>query len=250
MQDEPKTSAADASPGPTSTERQGPLVHRSVHHAAVLWLIASIQFILAMAIVQLAWTGHPAYSLQNNVISDLGNTQCGHWPNPTSHYVCSPLHDVFNGSIIALGLLGILGVVLVRTGFPTRRTATIGLAMVAIGSIGAIGVGTFPENVDLTAHSISALVAFLIGNLGLAALGVAMFRDTRWSGFRAYTVLSGLVGLLGLGLYAGHVWAGLGQGGTERLIVAPLLLWLIVVAIHLLRIRQYAPHAILGSAHT
>ncbi len=250
MQDEPQTPAADEPSSTTPIERHGPLVHRSVHHAAVIWLVASIQFLLAMAIVQLAWTGHPAYSLANNVISDLGNTQCGAWPTATSHDVCSPLHDVFNGSIVALGLLGILGVVLVRTGFPTRRTATIGLALIAVGSAGAIGVGLSPENVNLTVHSASALTAFLIGNLGLVILGVAMFRDTRWSGFRAYTAISGLVGLLGLGLYAGHVWQGLGQGGTERLIVAPLLLWLIVVSIHLLRIRQYAPHAIVGGAHT
>jgi hypothetical membrane protein len=250
MQDEPKPMAADESMSSASTERHGPLVHRSVHHAAVVWILASVQFLLAMAIVQLAWTGHPAYSLQNNVISDLGNTQCGHWPSATSHDVCSPLYDVFNGSIIAFGLLGILGAVLVRSAFPARKSATVGLAMIAIASIGAIGVGASPENVDLTAHSIAAVIAFLVGNLGLITLGVAMFRDTRWDGFRAYSILSGLVGLLGLGLYVGHVWEGLGQGGTERLIVAPILLWLIVVSVHLLRIRQYAPHQIPGASHS
>ena len=232
----------------TAEPRLGPLVHRAVHHAATVWIVAVLEFLAVMAVVQSRWT--TSYSLSSNVISDLGNTACGPFPHATSHDVCSPLHDVFNVSIIVLGLLGILGAVLVRSGFPPRRTATIGLALLAIGSAGAIGVGASPENVDLTIHSISALIAFLIGNLGLIVIGFAMFRDTRWGGFRAYTILSGLVGLLGLGLYVGHVWEGLGQGGTERLIVAPLLLWLVVVSVHLLRIRQYAPHAILGGART
>lgn len=225
-------------------DRLGPLVHRAVHHGALLWLVGALQFVVAMIVVQLAWTGHPAYSLANNVISDLGNTQCGPFPHPTSHDVCSPWHDVFNGSIVVLGLLTILGAILVRTGFPSRRSSSIGLGMIAIASVGSMGVGLSPENVDLTAHSVSALLAFVVGNLSLVVLGMAMFRDTRWDGFRAYTMISGVVGFVAAVLFVVKVYAGLGQGGMERLIVAPLVLWLIVASIHLLRIPQYAPKAI------
>ena len=52
-----------------------------------------------------------------------------------------------------------------------------------------------------------------------------MFRDTRWDGFRAYTMLSGLVILIALILFATKNYAGLGVGGMERLVVAPMLLW-------------------------
>ncbi len=228
----------------TPEERRGPLVHRAVHHGAALWVAASLIFIAAMAVTQLGWSGPPAYSLSKDVISDLGNTGCGPWPHATSSRVCSPWHDVFNVGIVLLGLLVILGAILVQSGFPPRRSSAIGRLLLAVGGIGAIGVGLSPENVNLTIHSIFALIAFLIGSLGLLVIGFAMFRDTRWDGYRAYTIVSGLVGLVATFLFAGKIYAGLGQGGMERLIVAPMLLWLVVASIHLLRIPQYAPRTV------
>jgi hypothetical membrane protein len=220
--------------------RLGPLVHRAVHHAAIVWTIGSLQFIVAMAVVQLRWKG--TYSLTGNVISDLGNTgACGFWPASSTHYVCSPWHDLFNASVIALGLLSILGVILVRTAFPARSSRSVGLGLLALSGIGAIGVGVFPENVNLSSHVVFALIAFAAGNLALVVLGFVMFRDTRWNGYRAYTLFSGLIGLIALALYVSKFYAGLGVGGMERLIVAPLLLWMIVASVHLLRISTYAP---------
>lgn len=222
--------------------RRGPLVHRAVHHAAVVWLVAVVQFVVAMAVVAWRWT--TPYSLSRNVISDLGNTQCGNWPNATSHYVCSPWHLAFNASVILLGLLTILGVLLIRTAFPPRSSRTVGLGLLAISGIGAVGVGLFPENVHLGVHTLFALVAFAAANVGLIVLGFAMFRDTRWDGYRAYSMLSGLVGVVALLLYATKAYAGLGAGGMERLIVAPLFLWMAVVSIHLLRVPSFAPRLV------
>ena len=222
------------------------MVRRSVHHAALLWLVGSVQFVAGMVAVQLAWKGPPTYSLSSNYISDLGNTGCGPWPDASSHIVCSPWHSVFNASIIVLGLCIVLGTLLIRTGFPPRRSSKVGLVLIAIAAVGSISVGLSPENVRTAVHSASALVAFLAGNLSLVVLGVAMFRDTRWDGFRAYSVFSGLIGLVATFLFLRGIYLGLGVGGMERLIVAPLLLWLVVVSIHLLRIPQYAPRAIPG----
>jgi hypothetical membrane protein len=222
--------------------RLGPLVHRSVHHAAFVWLIGAVQFIVAMAVVQLRWT--TPYSLSKNVISDLGNTGCGAWPNATSPYVCSPWHVVFDASIIALGLLTILGVLLIRSAFPDRTSRSIGLGLLALTGIGLIGVGLSPENVNLHVHSISALLAFAAGNVALIVLGFAMFRDTRWDGYRSYTLFSGLIGAIALILFVAKFYADLGMGGMERLIVAPVLLWTMVVSIHLLRVAAYAPRIV------
>lgn len=227
-----------------SEARLGPLVHRAVHHGAALWLAGSLLFVAAMVVVQLAWHGHPAYSLAHNYISDLGNTGCGPWPNANSHVVCSPWHEVFDVASVLLGVLVVLGGLLVRTGFPARNSSALGLSLLSIAGIGAIGVGLSPENVNLRIHTLSSLLAFLPGNLSLIVLGVAMFRDTRWDGFRAYSLFSGLVGLIALGLFLDGAYLGLGVGGMERLVVAPLLLWLVVCSIHLLRIPQYAPHAL------
>ncbi len=216
----------------TPTSRLGPLVHRAVHRGAALWLLGSLQFVVAMIVVQLAWTATPAYSLSHNYISDLGNTHLSRW------------HDVFNVSVILLGILVVLGAILARSGFPARRSSSVGLWAVVLGGLGAIGVGTFPENVNGTAHSLASLDAFVAGSFALVVLAFAMFRDTRWDGLRAYTLFSGIVGLVATALFSFGIDAGLGVGGMERLIVAPLLLWLIVAPIHLLRIPQFAPRTI------
>ncbi len=232
-------------PAAEPSVRLGPLVHRSVHHGAAVWVAAVVQFVLAMVVVQIMFT--PSYSLSANVISDLGNTGCGNWPTSTSHQVCSPWHDVFNISTIAFGLLIILGAVLVKSAFPNRRSSSIGLGGLALGGIGAIGVGIFPENVHLGFHVIFAAIAFVIGNLALVVLGFAMFRDTRWDGYRAFTMFSGLFGLVAFLLYVTQAYLGLGPGGMERLVAAPLLIWAVISGVHLLRVQAYArtviPHS-------
>ena len=243
---------AESQPPPvdvSASERYGPLVHRSVHHGAIVLIVGAVQFVVAMAITQIGYGATfdwgSSYSLRFNYISDLGATQCGSFHTGAlgsgSHYACSPWHLVFNVSIIVLGLLLILAVLLLRTAFPARRTRAVGLGLLAVAGIGSIGVGLSPENVNITVHSLSALLAFLGGGLALIVLGFAMFRDTRWEGFRAYSVLSGLVSLVALVLFISKVYVGLGVGGMERLIVAPVVLWSIVVGIHLARIPTFAP---------
>jgi hypothetical membrane protein len=219
-----------------TTERYGPLVHRSVRHGAIVWLVATLQFIGGMIVTQIGYGS--SYSLTQNYISDLGANTCGMYDGRN---VCSPWHLVFNVSIVLFGLLLLLGIVLIRTGFPPRGTRTVGLGLLVLAAIGAIGVGLSPETYNITIHTISALLAFAGGGLALIVLGIAMFRDTRWDGFRAYSMLSGLVDLVALVLFATGTYGPLGVGGMERLIVAPVLLWAIVVSVHLVRIPTYAP---------
>jgi hypothetical membrane protein len=221
------------------------LVHRSVRHGAILLAVGAFQFIVANIITQIGYG--PSYSVSTNYISDLGALNCGFFDGSGSyqgHYACSPWHDVFNASIIVMGILLIVGVFLIQTAFRPRRTRTIGLGLLVIAGLGAIGVGLSPEDFNITAHVISATLAFLGGGLALTVLGFAMFRDTRWDGYRAFSILCGLVSLVALALFISKDYVGLGVGGMERLIVAPTLLWSIVVGIHLARIPTYAPTGI------
>lgn len=239
--------AADMGPPPdhAESERYGPLVHRSVHHGAIVLIVGSLQFVLAMAIAQIGYGS--SYSLTGNYISDLGAVNCGTFGGSGSyagHYACSPWYYVFNVSIIAMGLLIILAVLLIRTAFPARRSRTIGLGLLALAGVGSVGVGLFPEDVNITGQALSVTLTFLGLGLAMLVLGFAMFRDTRWDGFRAYTVLSGLVGLIALVLFLTHTWGPLGVGGMERLVIAPGLLWAIVVGAHLERIPTFAPRTI------
>lgn len=226
-------------------ERLGPLVRRSVHHGAAVWFVGTIQFLVAMALVEYAWSY--AYSLKTNVISDLGNTGCGPWPDATSSIVCSPWHDVFNGSIIVFGILVVLGAILVKSAFPTRKTTLVGLGLLVVSGIGSIGVGLFPENVNLSAHTVSAALALGLSAFAMLVLSLAMFRDTRWAGYRAYTLISGAVAVVAFVLLATGTYLGIGPGGMERLVAAPSLLWLLMASIHLLYIPAYAPKSIPGS---
>lgn len=236
---------AEATPPPsdhTATERYGPLVLRSVHHGAIVLIVAVVQFVVAMVITQIGYGA--TYSLSQNYISDLGAVHCSTFAGTHGYagrYVCSPWHDVFNISAILLGLLVVLATILIRTAFRARGSRTVGLALLAASGLGAVGVGFAPEDVNLTVHLASAGVAFAGGGLALIVLGFAMFRDTRWDGFRAYSVLSGFIGLIAIILFESGTTLGLGPGGMERLIIAPVLLWAVVVGIHLVRIPTFAP---------
>lgn len=208
--------------------RMGPLVHRIVRPGGVALLLGSLAFIVGMAVAQSRYSG---YSLLTNHISDLGGPD-------------SPWAWVYNGSVLALGILTVLAALLIRSAFPTRRTARLGLFLLAVAGIGAFLTGIFPEQSTwpfVGIHTLSAAIAFAASGLALLVLSVGMLRDTRWDGYRFYTFLSGVITLVALGLYSASLDFGLRAGGMERLIVAPVLLWGIVAGIHLLRLDVYAP---------
>jgi hypothetical membrane protein len=213
-----------------------------VHHGAILLVVGTLLFIVAMAVTQVGYGS--SYSLTGNYISDLGAVNCGVFGGTGSiagHYACSPWHGVFNVSIIVMGLLVIVAAILIRTAFPARLSRTIGLSLLALSGFGSVGVGLSPEDVNIAVHSGSALLAFIGGSLALLVLAFAMFRDTRWNGFRSYTFLSGVIALIALILFVSKVDLDLGVGGMERLIVAPVLLWSLVAGTHLARIPTFAP---------
>ena len=240
--------AAEQVPPPRDTvsERYGPRVHRAVHHGAILLLVGVVVFIAGMAITQIGYGS--SYSLTNNFVSDLGAVHCSTVSagslGGSSRYVCSPWNVVFNATIIVMGVLTLVAAVLLRTAFPVRRSRTVGLILLALVGVGSIGVGLAPEDTNVIVHVVSALIAFLGGSFALMTLGFAMFRDTRWNGFRAYSILSGMVSFVALLLFVTKNDFALGVGGMERLVIAPFLLWGIVVGVHLARIPTFAPRLV------
>jgi hypothetical membrane protein len=232
------------SPGPVApgTRRLPPVARVG----ALVWLVAALQFVVAMAVAQLGWT--TPYSLTQNFISDLGAIHCGFI---STRYVCSPWHEVFNVSIILFGLLLIVGMLLLGEVFPRRPWATFGPWILIVAGIGAAGVGAFPEDYNLTAHSISALSAFVLANVGVIVLGFALRPRSGRRYYRAYSVVSGSIGLAALLLDLGgaYKWGGFfaewGVGGMERTIMVPALVWLVVLSVALLRGRAFRPR---GSA--
>jgi hypothetical membrane protein len=215
----------------------GPLIPLQARRAGGILLLGSLQFVVAMIVVQLEY---PGYSDIGNYISDLGGPH-------------SPWRVVFNASVIVLGLLTILGTYLLLSAFNRRLSRTLGLGLLAIAGIGAILVGVFPENSTALGghmHTIASDIAFLGSGLALIILPLAMLRDTRWDGYRAFTFLLGAITLVAIVLFTAHIWGALGVGGMERIIVAPILLWAIVIGIHLLTLPTYQRVPIAHSTST
>ncbi len=214
-----------------STTPDSPSAPRRVRLGGWLWLVGAVQFVVAMVVVQLAWT--TPYDVLNNAISDLGAVSCRENPMGTS-YVCSPWHAVFNASIIGFGALVAVGAILVLPLLPRVRTATAGSILLVVAGIGAAIVGLFPEDTVGAAHGLGALLAFGGSAAALILLGVSMTGHPRWVGLRWLTLGCGAIsgGTLIASLFRDQ-YGPLGFGGLERLIVAPALLWLVVVGVRI-----------------
>ena len=191
-------------------------------------MLGAVQFVVAMAVVQTRYAG---YSLRSNTISDLGGAH-------------SPWAIGFDVSVAVLGILILVGALLVRNAFDPARGRSWGLFLVVLAGVGSLGVGLFPETSSALgglAHGLFAGVALVGGGLGLVVPSNSMRRSDRWSLSRPYTLVSGTVTLVAPVLYTLGFTPFIGAGGMERLVVAPLLLWAMVVGLHLARLPRYAP---------
>ncbi len=100
----------------------------------------------------------------------------------------------------------------------------------AIAGAGTLGVGFFPANTFVVngtplLHSLSALLAFVIG--GIAA--IATYRITK-SPFLYLSVVLGAVTLVSFILFLttrDFGALGIGAGGMERMVAYPTILWMI-----------------------
>jgi hypothetical membrane protein len=215
----------------------GTLVPRTVRAGAVLFIVGALQFVVGMIVVQ---SQYPGYSISQNYISDLGGAH-------------SPWALVFDASVILLGLFAILGVLLISRAFDDRPSRGIGLGFLLIAGIGAVGVGVFPETTPVLngrMHDIVSDIAFVGAGVGLTVVSFAMSEGPHWRLSRPFTLLLGLVTLgaivlLTLGAYVSSTYyVGLGPGGMERLIVAPVLLWAVAEGLHIAGLPRFAPRTI------
>jgi len=151
----------------------------------------------------------PGYDFRAAAISDLG--------------VFPETALLFNVSLVLVGLLNLAG------GYFFYRTHGKRwlLAIFALAGVGAIGAGLFPLDTG-GLHGLAALLAFVFFNV--QAIGSA----TRLGGvMRALALLAGGLGLVFVVLMAlgdGGTTAAfgpIGHGGTERMIVYPVMLWLV-----------------------
>ncbi len=174
--------------------------------AGTLLFVGSAQFIIALIVAEALY---PRYSVAQNFISDLG-ANCR-----AICLVVQPTSIIFNSSVTLLGLLAILASYFIKREFRSR-TLTF---LVIMTGVGATGVGVFPETTGVI-HQIVSLITFLFA--GLSAIASYKLQKAPSSYF---SVLLGVMTLAALTLYISNVFLGLGQGGMERMIVYPALIW-------------------------
>ena len=179
---------------------------------------AGILLFLAGAIVILgietAEMFYPGYSVSKYFISTLGAS-----PPPHS-IIVEPSAFIFDTSMKAAGLLIALAAYLFyKLKYKKHITAPVFLM-----GIGAFGVGTFPAFHPVV-HPIFAALAFFSGGFG-AILSSTVIKGP----FRPLSFILGSITLVFLliGVFAPHTIVPLlGNGGTERWVAYPALIWLL-----------------------
>lgn len=170
--------------------------------AGALFFLGVAQLVLAIILAEAYYQG--PYSVSANAISDLG-------VGPTAPWL--------NYSMILFGLTLFAGAYLIR------EIDTAFILLLSITSIGAVGVGLFPET-NAGLHSAFSVLIFMAGPLA----AISAYRITP-SPLRQLSVLAGAFSLVFLLFYvlgkatSIKIGFGLGLGGMERMNVYPLFLW-------------------------
>lgn len=166
----------------------------------------------ALFLIHLAEFLYPGYSVSEDYISELG-------VGPTGPRI------VFTIALVAFGLLVLMAAWQLRE---KDRASKLWLLLM-VSAIGAIGVGVFDMDNFNALHGLSALLAFLFGNLA----AVYSSKMARPPASHLFVVL-GVLGLASLALLGGEVDLGLGLGGIERMVFYPAMFWLISFGTYLM----------------
>lgn len=177
------------------------------------FLVLAAQF---MTVIMLAAAMVPSYDFRAAAISGLG--------------VFPETVFLFNMSLVLVGVLNLAG------GYLSYRTHGKRwlVAIFARAGIGAVGAELFPLDAG-GLHGLFALLAFPFFNVQ------ALRTATRLRGaVQALSVLAGGMGLVFVVLMAlgdagnAAAFGPIGHGGTERMIVYPVMLWLVAFGGYLL----------------
>ena len=189
---------------PMSADRSG---------AGLLLLIAGSAVVLGIMTAEALYPA--AYDVHLNTV-DLAAMR-------PEDIVRQPSAAIFNTTMIVAGaLITIAAVLLYRS-----RAGLLATLPVAGLGIGMIGVGVFPGNTVMAVHQLVSIATFLCG-------GVAAILTARLSSriLRPVHVVLGGVALTFLLAYTFlpdlAFFDRLGEGGVERWIVYPVVLWIVI----------------------
>lgn len=208
-------------------------LEKLAHHSSLgpwLWIICISLWFVVQYVVASAWS--PGFSLLHNSISDLGNTACG---VQQQAYICSPLHSLFNLTLVIVGLLLGFGAILIFTSFPHTKANSVALVLLCASGFGTSLVGLVPENVSLWFHSVLSATFLIVYALGVTAAFWVRSISRPW---RRYSLISGFVASAALLVSGLGLRTPLGFGGLERIADYTLDLWIIGFGIYMLKYHR------------
>lgn len=186
--------------------------------AGLLLLLAGVAILMGIITAETQYPAARDYSTADNEISDLGATR------PPNSVITHPSSDIFNATMLATGALIIAASVLLLRTDARRHAAPY---VILLFGAGVLGVGIFPGN-NATIHPLVAMVAFVFGGLSCVTSSRIVRGPFRW-----VSVGLGSIALVFL-FFAGSFIPVLGDGGTERWIAYPVVLWVVAFGAHLL----------------
>ena len=185
----------------------------SLTTAGVMFVILGAAF---LTVTMLAASIAPEYDFNGGAISDLG--------------VIDETALLFNVLLVVTGLLNAVGGYLL---FTWHRRAWL-LVVYLVGSAGAIGAGLLPLDTG-GLHSMFALLGFLFFNI--EALGTASIvrGPMKWISLAAGAAGLVFVAVMVVGDGGNpQIFGAIGHGGAERMIVYPVMLWLLAIGGYLI----------------
>lgn len=199
-----------------------PALTRVQRVGAVLWLVRPAYFVAEIAVALWATA---RYSFVDNTISDLGAAGCTsiqRWGAPVP--VCSPAHDLMNGSFIVFGAFMAIGAVLMFGRFGRGPLAVAVSALLVVSGLSSIATGLTPLDLHPDGHVLAATPLFVAQPLALVLLGIAL-KDRRG---RTGVVLI-VTGIVCAVAALAFIQIDHGIGITERIALWPVFLALAVV---------------------
>lgn len=191
-----------------------------VRHAGTLFLFAGMEAVL---IITLAEALYPGYSTHTNPLSDLGA-------------IGAPTWLYFDPAVFVWGLCWSVGMYLLLRGTGRRWMMVLNI----LPGTGFMLAALSPENFILAIHIAGAGLAFIPGSIAM----LLSYRLVN-SNLRYFSLFLGGLSAVAVVIYfrgynSSLVQNTLGSGGAERIIVYPLLVWLIALGSYFLSLRMPA----------
>ena len=220
--------AADSLPRPGTAAAGSPAAQqrsRNARIAGVLLSLAGAAILMGFITAEALYPG--VYTTHTNTVSHLGASE------PPNSVVLQPSAAIFDITMLVAGAMILAGAWFAYRALG-RKAVLIPTMLLGVGTL---GVGVFPLT-HPAPHTLFAYTAFLAG-------GIAVVLSSRvtTAPFRYLWTTLGAIALCAtvLALDAFRGWAPmveLGEGGLERWIVYPIVLWLVAFGSYVLAIAN------------